>query len=250
MFELKPTDVLRFVDTETSGFRPKGEIVEIGWVDLVYYPEGWQIVGEHQSRFVNPGHPIPPEVIAIHGITDDMVKDAMSPADARALLAKGAVIHAAHNARFDRQFVQSSLPWVCTLEGARKVWPTGPANHKNETLKEWLGIEVEGEAHRAGYDAAVSARILLQLFKYLSLEDLIKISDPGHVPTTMPFGKHKGQRIADLPIDYIEYMLTLKDLAKGMRIALENQKTLRGKPKPIAAPARSSGDNWWDRGDF
>lgn len=249
MFELKPMDVLRFVDTETSGFRPKGEIVEIGWVDLVYYPGGWQIAGEHQSRFVNPGHPIPPEVIAIHGITDDMVKDGMTPAEARALLAKGAVIHAAHNARFDRQFVQSSLPWVCTLEGSRKVWPKAP-NHKNETLKQYLGIEVDGEAHRAGYDAAVSARILLQLFKHVTLDELIRISDPGHVPTVMPFGKHKGERIANLPIDYIEYMLTLKDLAKGMRIALENQKALRGKPTPIAAPARDSGDRWWDRGDF
>lgn len=242
MFELKHFDVLRLCDVETTGFKPAGEICEIGWVDLVYYPDGWRIEGEHRSEFVNPGHRITNS--HIHNITDDMVADGMTPAEARALLAKGAVIHAAHNARFDRQFIQSSLPWVCTLEGARKVWPKAP-NHKNETLKQYLGIEVEGEAHRAGYDAAVSARILLQLFKHVSLDELIRISDPGHVPTVMPFGKHKGERIANLPIDYIEYMLTLPDLAKGMRIAFENQKALRGKPTPIRQPARSSG---WDGG--
>jgi exodeoxyribonuclease X len=247
MFELKPMDVLRLCDVETTGFKPAGEICEIGWVDIIYYPEGWQIVGEHQSRFVNPGHRITNS--HIHNITDDMVVDGMTPAEARALLAKGAVIHAAHNARFDRQFIQSSLPWVCTLEGARKVWPGAP-NHKNETLKAYLGIEVEGDAHRAGYDAAVSARILMQLFKHLTLDELIQISDPGHVPTVMAFGKHKGERIANLPMDYINYMLGLKDLTKGLRIAFENQKTLRGKPERAPAPARAVGDNWWDRGDF
>lgn len=243
MFDLKPMDVLRFVDTETSGFRPHGEMVEIGWVDLVYYPDGWQISGGPQSRFVNPGHPIPEGAFKIHGITDDMVKDAMTPAEARALLAKGAVLHAAHNASFDRQFVQSNLPWICTLAGARKVWPKA-RDHKNETLKEYLGIQVEGDAHRAGYDAAVSAQILLQLFKHLSVDELLRISDPGHVPSTMPFGKHKGERISSLPLDYVNYMLGLPDLSKGLRIALENRKAMNS--TPVSRPAaRVSG---WDGG--
>lgn len=245
MFELKHFDVLRFVDCETSGFPPHAEMVEIGWVDLVYYPEGWQIVGEQQSRFVNPGHPIPASATNIHGITDDMVRDAMSPAEARALLAKGAVLHAAHNARFDKQFIRSGLPWICTMEGARKVWPKAP-NHKNETLKSYLGIEVEGDAHRAGYDAAVSARILLQLFKHMSIDDLIQVSDPGNVPSVMPFGKHKGQKIRDLPASYLDYMLGLPDLTKGMRIAMENARNAQRAPAP--QPARASRSSGWDGG--
>ena len=245
MFEVKQFDVLRFVDVETSGFPPKAEIVEIGWVDLVFYPEGWQIVGEHRSEFVNPGHPIPASATNIHGITDDMVREAMSPADARALLAKGAVLHAAHNARFDKQFIRSGLPWICTMEGARKIWPQAP-NHKNETLKTFLGIEVEGNAHRAGYDAAVSARILLQLLKHMSIDDLIQVSDPGNVPSTMPFGKHKGQKIRDLPVSYLDYMLGLPDLTKGMRIAMENARNAQARPaQPQRAASRNDG---WDRG--
>lgn len=244
MFEIKHFDVLRMCDIESTGFPPKAEMVEIGWVDLVLYPEGWQIVGKHQSLFVNPGHPIPASATNIHGITDEMVRDGMSPADARALLAKGAVLHAAHNARFDKQFVRSGLPWICTMECARKVWPQAP-NHKNETLKEYLGIEVEGDAHRAGYDAAVSARILLQLLKHLSIEDLIRISDPGHVPTTMPFGKHKGQKIRELPISYLDYMLGLPDLTKGMRIAMENARNAQRAPVQPVRPVRDTG---WDGG--
>lgn len=245
MFELRHLDVLRLCDVETTGFKPQGEICEIGWVDLVYYPEGWRIEGEHKSMFVNPGHPIPPKLTAeVHGISDEMVKDGITPSEARAILAKGAVIHAAHNARFDRQFVQSNLPWICTMEGARKVWPQAP-NHKNETLKTFLGIEVEGDAHRAGYDAAVSARILLQLFKHLTIEEMIRISDPGHVPTTMPYGKHKGQKIRELPIDYLTWMLENADLTKGMRVAMENARNAQRAPAPQARPARTSG---WDGG--
>lgn len=244
MFEVKHFDVLRMCDTETTGFAPPAaEMCEIGWVDLVLYPDGWQISGPHRSEFVNPGHLITNS--HIHGITDAMVKDGMSPADARALLAKGAVIHAAHNARFDKQFVRSSLPWICTLECARKIWPKAP-NHKNETLKTYLGIEVEGDAHRAGYDAAVSAQILLQLLKHMTVEQMLAASDPGKVPTTMPFGKHSGTRIRDLPIDYVRWALDNMDLNKGLRIALENERTLRGKPAP--APVRPSRNDSWDRG--
>lgn len=240
--EIAPLSVLRFCDTETTGFTPPGdEMVEIGWTDLVLYPDGWKIEVDQQSAFVNPGRGIPNS--HIHGITDAMVVGGMAPNDARAFLSRGAVIMAAHNVAFDRKFVRSALPWICTLECARKVWPQAP-NHKNETLKQFLGIEVDGDAHRAGYDAAVSARILLQLFKHLTIAEMLELSSPDSVPLKMPFGKHSGTRFSDLPHSYLSWILTT-DFRKGIKTAAQNELNRRAAEKQVAAkPARSSS---WDR---
>ncbi|MCV9960784.1 DUF3820 family protein [Pararhizobium sp. BT-229] len=240
--DIAPLSIFRLCDTETTGFPPRAEMCEIGWVDFVLYPDGWKIEGEHQSRFVNPGHPIPAKCTEIHGITDDMVVDAMHPNDARALLARGASILGAHNAAFDRQFVRSALPWICTLECARKVWPQAP-NHKNETLKAYLGIEVDGDPHRAGYDAAVSAGIFLHLTKHLSIEEMLALSEPDSVPLAMPFGAHKGKRFTDIPDSYLTWLVG-SDVRKGIRTAAQNELNRRVPAKPAQPTRRSSA---WDR---
>lgn len=238
--------VIRFCDTETTGFPPKAEMVEIGWTDLRLYPDGWQIEVDQQSAFVNPGHPIPAGATAIHGITDDMVVGAMSPAAAREQLLRGADYHAAHNAPFDRQFIRSGLPWICTLACARHIWPKA-TNHKNETLRQYLGIEVDGDAHRAGYDAAVSARILLQLFKHMTLDEMLSVSQPEHVPARMPFGAHKGQAFSEIPDSYLRWLSTESKMTKGIRTAALNEIARRAPPKTGPSPIVRSNAGW-DRG--
>lgn len=70
--ELKLTRPLAFVDLETTGTNfAKDRIVEIAVLKLM--PDG--NAHEKQTR-VNPLMPIPPLVTAIHGITDDDVKNA------------------------------------------------------------------------------------------------------------------------------------------------------------------------------
>ncbi len=240
--DIAPLSIFRLCDTETTGFPPRAEMCEIGWVDFVLYPDGWTIEGEHQSRFVNPGHPIPAKCTEIHGITDDMVVDGMDPNEARAFLSRGAVILGAHNAAFDKQFVRSALPWICTLECARHVWPQAP-NHKNETLKEYLGIEVNGDAHRAGYDAAVSAGIFLQLTKHLTVEEMLALSDPGAVPLKMPFGEHKGKRFVDIPDGYLSWIVR-SDCRKGVKTAAQNEINRRSAAKPSVPVSRPRSGSW------
>lgn len=66
------TRPLAVIDLETTGTNVGSDrIVEI--CILKVYPDGKQEVRTHR---VNPGVPIPPAVIAIHGITDADVKDA------------------------------------------------------------------------------------------------------------------------------------------------------------------------------
>ncbi|MBD3403443.1 WYL domain-containing protein [candidate division GN15 bacterium] len=101
----------RFVafDTETTGlWAASNRIVEIAGV--AFRPGSDQT--ESFQELVNPGTPIPDEVVGIHGITDDMVADADSvgPVLARFFEFCGdEAILIAHNAPFDISFVAWEL---------------------------------------------------------------------------------------------------------------------------------------------
>ena len=69
--QLNLRNPLVFFDLETTGIDiAKDRIVEISMVKVM--PNGQEIV---KTRRINPGMPIPPESTAIHGITDEDVKD-------------------------------------------------------------------------------------------------------------------------------------------------------------------------------
>ena len=69
--QLNLRNPLVFFDLETTGIDiAKDRIVEISMVKVM--PNGEEIV---KTRRINPGMPIPPEATAIHGITDEDVKD-------------------------------------------------------------------------------------------------------------------------------------------------------------------------------
>ncbi|MBP9760923.1 MAG: ribonuclease H-like domain-containing protein [Candidatus Magasanikbacteria bacterium] len=65
------TRPLTFFDLETTGLDPYNDrIVQLGLIQ--YKPDGTQ---EEKQWLINPGIPIPAEVSAVHGITNDMVKN-------------------------------------------------------------------------------------------------------------------------------------------------------------------------------
>ena len=69
--QINLTNPLVFFDLETTGINiSKDRIVEISILKV--YPDGKE---ESKTRRINPGIPIPPEATAIHGITDEDVKD-------------------------------------------------------------------------------------------------------------------------------------------------------------------------------
>lgn len=69
--QLNLKNPLVFFDLEATGINiVKDRIVEISYVKV--FPNGKE---EKMTRRVNPGMPIPPESTAIHGITDEDVKD-------------------------------------------------------------------------------------------------------------------------------------------------------------------------------
>lgn len=218
MADIAPLTFIRVADCESTGFPPDAELVEIGWTDLRYYPTGWQIEADGQSAFVNPGRPIPAAATNVHGITDAMVADGMHPDEARAFIARGPDYLCAHNADFDSKFLRGhELPWLCTLQCSRQTWQGFP-NYKNETIREQIGITVGGDAHRAGYDPAVTARILIKLLDLMSIEQMVKVSKPSYQPLRMPFGKHAGKLFAEIPESYLHW-IGGSDLSVGIKAA-------------------------------
>ncbi len=158
------------VDVETTGMDPKSDqVIELGIVVFEYAAETGQVgpaVG-HFSGFEDPGRPIPKEVTAIHGITDEMVKGKRLDESAIAGLLKGSGIVIAHNAEFDRPFLEArlplfgSLPWGCSIRDV--PWKAqGASSSALELLAYRAGFFFD--AHRAETDCRAVLAVLAQPF--------------------------------------------------------------------------------------
>lgn len=183
---------MRFVsfDFETTGFLPGVEqITEIGAVRFVN--------GQIEEKFctlVNPGKPIPPAVVKVTGIDDEMVKNAPKIEDLLAPLAEfcGDDLMIAHNAPFDVQFLtadvkkfESPAPRGIVLDThaiSKKIMP-GLANYKLGTLVQHFQIP-SAEFHRAEADASYCGKVFLKLIEKISvngqapaIENLISLSN-------------------------------------------------------------------------
>lgn len=118
-----PTRRGLFVDVETTGLDAvTDEIIEIALVPFLYGLDG-QIyeVQEPFEGLRDPGMDIPPAITAITGITNAMVAEKRLDLDTVAGMAESADLVIAHNAAFDRKFVErlcgefSPKPWACSM---------------------------------------------------------------------------------------------------------------------------------------
>jgi DNA polymerase-3 subunit epsilon len=147
-----------FVDLETSGVSPSVDrITEIGIV-LV---DGDTLV-EEWSSLVDPGVPIPPEITALTGITNEMVRAAprfavLLPELARRLEGR---VFVAHNARFDYGFLKAEFrragerfgaDVLCTVRLSRRLFPQH-GSHRLDALIERHRLPA-ADRHRALGDA-------------------------------------------------------------------------------------------------
>ena len=163
------TEALAFIDFETTGLSPDAgdRIFEVGMAVL----HKGRIVDRYQS-FVNPEMRIPYEVVALTGIDDAMVRPAPKAMQVmhEVLEFVGKLPLVAHNASFDKRFMDSELSrirrhlsneFICSLRVARRVYPAAP-NHKLATLVRLAKVTpADGwfvGAHDGGYRAAARYR--------------------------------------------------------------------------------------------
>jgi len=152
------------LDLETTGFSPKTEkITEVGIMKI----KNGEVIDSF-SCFVNPEKPIPPKVVEVTNITDDMVKDAetIDKVFPKILEFIDGSILVAHNARFDIGFLKHNanvlghefdFTYVDTLGLAKDVFPD-LKRYKLGKIAESLGIKVE-VAHRALDDVDTTVKV-------------------------------------------------------------------------------------------
>jgi DNA polymerase III subunit epsilon len=110
------------LDVETTGLDAgRDEVIELGMVKFDYRLDG-RVAGLRDvfSSFNEPSCPIPADVTALTGITDDMVDGQRIDNDAVSSFVDDAVLVIAHNANFDRKFAERYWPvfehkaWGCS----------------------------------------------------------------------------------------------------------------------------------------
>jgi DNA polymerase-3 subunit epsilon len=112
-----------FVDTETTGLDPaRDEIIELAMAPFTYGLDGEiYAVGEPFQQLRQPSRPIPAEVTAITGIDDAMVEGKSIDLEEVAAFVAPAALVIAHNAAFDRKFLErfsnafNTKPWACSM---------------------------------------------------------------------------------------------------------------------------------------
>ncbi|MCA3856256.1 3'-5' exonuclease [Burkholderia sp.] len=158
------------LDFETTGLSPNmgDRATEIA---VILLRDG-QVVDRFQS-LMNAGRRIPSDVVALTGITNDMIASAPPASqvmkEAAAFVGKHAVV--AHNAGFDKRFWQAELEllgmsaehaFACTMLVARRIYPDAQS-HRLSSLVDMLRLPKSGRAHRAMVDAEMAGHLWCRL---------------------------------------------------------------------------------------
>lgn len=154
------------LDTETTGIDPKTcKVLEIGIRAFAYSCVDGSIlrIVDTYDAFQDPGEPISEEITGINGITNEMVAGKSIDLDRVRSMLDVASIVIAHNAGFDRPFVEAMGPmpskvWACSDKQIEWKATHGLPSAQLQTLC-WLH-GFYSLAHRAGSDAASLVRLL------------------------------------------------------------------------------------------
>ena len=230
------TDVFVCLDCETTGLTPETDkIIEIAVV--LFNFDG---ILKSYETLIDPESPISPESIAIHHITDEMVKGKPKIQEVMPIIldfiGKHTIVghgiptdiaflaQAAKNCEIPHRL--NSHPFFDTLRLAR-LYGQSPTNSL-EKLREHFNIQAEG-AHRAMNDVIVN----IEVFKYLTTN--FKTTQQIHerlskpiLLKTMPLGKHKGRSFCDIPVEYLQWAVN-KDFDQDLIFSLKTELKKRKK---------------------
>ncbi|HEX4180439.1 MAG TPA: DNA polymerase III subunit epsilon [Caulobacteraceae bacterium] len=163
------------LDTETTGLDPRTghRLIEVACVEL----EDFLPTGRTFHRYVHPDRPIDADAERVHGISLAFLNDKPRFHEADVCDAfldfVGEAVLIAHNAGFDRGFInaeleradRASLPdarWVDTLSMAQKRFP-GMYNSLDALCKRFKISLADRDKHGALIDAQLLAAVYLEL---------------------------------------------------------------------------------------
>lgn len=98
------------LDSETTGVDHKSDgVTQLAMMKVTFDEQGILSFGDRFDRLRDPGIPIPQEVVELTGITDEMVKGQAISNQEVADFVGDAETFIAHNAAFDRKFVEATF---------------------------------------------------------------------------------------------------------------------------------------------
>lgn len=218
---LQLTKPIAFIDLETTGINPGSDrIVEIAIIKIL--TDGTRSV---KRKLLNPEMPIPRGASDVHGITDEMVKDAPTfkqVAQELKQMLDGCDLAGYNSNRFDipllmEEFMRATVEFDMRN---RKLLDVQNIFHKMEprtlsaAYKFYCSKNLEA-AHSAEADASATYEILLaQLEKYpdlgTSIESILKVMGEDQIvdfarrfvmengTEIFNFGKYKGRPVSDV----------------------------------------------------
>lgn len=221
------------LDTETTSDDYKiAEIIESGFV--IRENNDWTIFQELHKPLDSD---ISPKVQSICYITNNMVEDKPPFIDSREVFQSvvdgylgGYLV--AHNHFYDMRVLTNSgintenHTWICTWRMAKKLFAN--IDSIEETNLPYLrfaldlNIPIDMLCHRAGNDSYITAKLLEVMVELLEDSNIIDkeqpygpqiakwASDPI-IYDRMPFGKHKGELMTDIPTSYWRWALSNMD---------------------------------------
>ena len=169
-------------DLETTGIsKDKNKIIEIGAVKI----SGGKIV-DRFSTLVNPHLKLPPKIVELVHITDEMLVDAPDIKEVFPTFAKfifGCIL-VAHNADFDAGFINRVAKDFdieldnCVLDtlGLSRILLPHLSRHKLNFVAEHLNVKLEHH-HRAVDDAEATAHIFLKFSDMLRQKNITKLRE-------------------------------------------------------------------------
>ncbi|MCX6206243.1 MAG: 3'-5' exonuclease [Bacteroidetes bacterium] len=219
--KLQLTRPIAFIDLETTGINiTTDRIVELAIVKIS--PDGSKIV---KRKLINPLMPIPASSSAIHGITDEMVKDAPSfkqIANEIKQFIEGADLGGYNSNRFDipmllEEFLRAGIEYTVDgkkLVDVQKIFHMMEQRTLSAAYKFYCSKTLEG-AHGAEADATATWEVLeAQLERYPqigdSVESIVKFTGEDDIVDfarrfvkekgieVFNFGKHKGKPVSQV----------------------------------------------------
>jgi DNA polymerase-3 subunit epsilon len=194
------------LDTETTGLDPyQGHrLIEIGCIELLNRIP----TGQVYHRYVNPQRDVPAEAVAVHGLTEEFLKDKPPFTEIADELLEflGDAPLIIHNALFDLGFINSELErvprpllgrerLVDTLLLARRKHPAGP-NRLDDLCIRYRIDNSRRTKHGALLDAELLAEVYVELTGARQAQLILTESHVGGVATTI----HSTIRVRPMPL--------------------------------------------------
>jgi exodeoxyribonuclease X len=218
------------LDTETTGVGKDDRPCQVAWIEVDEQLNELRRV----ESLIDPQKKIPPGASGVHGITDKDVADSPTMEEFLGEVLddphhprQDPIVMIAYNAQFDRRMMDGTMNFVdpvcCVMRLAKKFIESD--DYKLQTISYVCDVE-RGPAHAALGDVITTVNVLRWIMKATghTLHELIEISPQPLNVATMPFGKHRGTPMAELPRSYISWALNnMTELDPDLEASLRAQ---------------------------